>query len=280
MVSAVKVPRKYVSLNESNWAEVRALWEVGDSTLEDLSARFGVSLRTIQAHLKKHGSAKGPRSRCDGGGNQREDLRGRVRRSGAHQAPRKGTAREGLHRRVAVARLIMAQLDAVQEDPTQISLATNAMKMLSLAAAALERANDMNWRCLGLDRDGARGAGCPRPDRGGCRRHQGVADARDQGTADSSANLSRTCRKPTIFRSRSSTAPRSSSTRMVIAGNASHHRSSQVSPRRLAFKVWSYRPRWAFLARVRLSVSSHSSFAICSGSIPMSCQKAASLPQW
>ena len=38
------------------------MWEVGDSTLEDLAARFGVSLRTIQAHVKKHGSVKGSKA--------------------------------------------------------------------------------------------------------------------------------------------------------------------------------------------------------------------------
>ncbi len=41
---------------------MRALWEAGDHGLAELSDRYGVSPRTIQAHLKKLGSAKGAKA--------------------------------------------------------------------------------------------------------------------------------------------------------------------------------------------------------------------------
>jgi hypothetical protein len=55
--------RKYTRLSESAWAEAGALWEVGDSSLEELSERFGISKRALQFHFSKHDVKKGAKSR-------------------------------------------------------------------------------------------------------------------------------------------------------------------------------------------------------------------------
>lgn len=51
--------RRYRRLLPAQEAELRALWEAGASTAEDLAVRFGMSRRGIQAALSRLGARKG-----------------------------------------------------------------------------------------------------------------------------------------------------------------------------------------------------------------------------
>src|SRR5215217_7570807 len=54
--------RKYTRLTPKAWAEIEALWQVGEVTLAELSDRYEVSQRALQAHFHKHGITKGEKS--------------------------------------------------------------------------------------------------------------------------------------------------------------------------------------------------------------------------
>ena len=54
--------RKYVRLLPSVWAEICALWEIGDVTLPDLAERYSVHTRTLQAYFAKHKIIKGSKA--------------------------------------------------------------------------------------------------------------------------------------------------------------------------------------------------------------------------
>jgi len=45
------------------WVQVRAEWEIGEASLEELSHKHGVSRRALQMHFKKHGCEKGSQSK-------------------------------------------------------------------------------------------------------------------------------------------------------------------------------------------------------------------------
>jgi AcrR family transcriptional regulator len=149
----MKTKRKYQRLTPSTWAKICAEWEVGDVTLAELSDRFGVNKRTLQAHFSKHEVVKGSRAaqlasavkqelfelELDG----KDDLTQRARE-----------ARESAYKNaVTVEKLIMGQLALAQRDPTQAFKAAGAVKLLSLAAAGLERLHNLKWAALGLNRD-------------------------------------------------------------------------------------------------------------------------------
>src|SRR4051794_36820801 len=51
--------RKYNRLTPTTWAEIRAHWETGEVTLQELSHQHGISTRTLQAHFEKAGTVKG-----------------------------------------------------------------------------------------------------------------------------------------------------------------------------------------------------------------------------
>lgn len=153
--------RKYVRLSPSEWAEVRALWEVGDHTLEELSAKFGVSPRGLQAHFRKFGTVKG---------SQAAELAAAVREEVFRQElddpdlliVRAKDVRESAYRNALVIEdLLMAQLQAAQRDPSQAFKAASAVKTLSLASAALERLHGLKRAALGLDRNAVMGEQLP-----------------------------------------------------------------------------------------------------------------------
>jgi hypothetical protein len=55
--------RKYKRLAAAEWAEARGLWETGEATLEELSLRFGITERALQAHFRKHSTIKGSKAK-------------------------------------------------------------------------------------------------------------------------------------------------------------------------------------------------------------------------
>jgi hypothetical protein len=58
----MKTKRKYQRLAPSVWAKICGQWEIGDVTLAELSDRFGVNTRTLQAHFAKHAVVKGSKA--------------------------------------------------------------------------------------------------------------------------------------------------------------------------------------------------------------------------
>src|SRR5215213_7419818 len=59
MPETTPTKRKYTRLSPSRWAEIEALWQVGDLTLAELADAHGVSPRSIQDHMAKRGIIKG-----------------------------------------------------------------------------------------------------------------------------------------------------------------------------------------------------------------------------
>lgn len=152
--------RKYVKLDEQQWAQLEAEYSIGDATLEELSHRHGVSIRAIQYRLKERGISKGSaapalapavsrRSHADN--NDVLDLaeKARIVRQDRFDAAD------------LIERLIVAQLDAAQADPSAAAKMAGTFKALSLAAAALERTSALKNSALGIADDSILGRELP-----------------------------------------------------------------------------------------------------------------------
>ncbi|KMO43603.1 hypothetical protein VQ03_07635 [Methylobacterium tarhaniae] len=161
MSIAAASKRRYVVLRADQWREVEALWEAGDATLPELSQRFGVTERTLQAHFAKHGTVKGSaakalavkvtaRVQAEQAADV-EDLveRAKVIRDATYTAAEK------------VERMIVASLDAAAADPGQTYAAAASVKMLANAAAALERLHALKKSALGINDDDMTNADLP-----------------------------------------------------------------------------------------------------------------------
>jgi hypothetical protein len=145
--------RKYTRLSESAWAEARALWEVGDSSLEELTKRFGVSKRALQFHFSKHALSKGSKSSELAAAVEMEVLRRELPDKEILVQRAKNIKERTYANSQAIENLVMAQLDLAKKDPSQAYKAASAMKMLSLAASTLERTHRLTKTALGLDKE-------------------------------------------------------------------------------------------------------------------------------
>src|SRR5665647_1005554 len=149
----MKTKRKYQRLTPSTWAKICAEWEIGDVTLAELSDRFGVNKRTLQAHFSKHEVVKGTKA-AELASAVKEELFKLELDDKDDLTQRAKETRESAYRNaVTVETLIMAQLELAQKDPSQAFKAAGAVKLLSLAAAGLERLHNLKWTALGMNRD-------------------------------------------------------------------------------------------------------------------------------
>jgi hypothetical protein len=147
--------RKYTRLSESAWAEVRALWEVGDTSLEELSARFDISKRALQLHFAKHDVKKGAKARELAAAVEMEVFRAELTDKELLVDRAKDIKERTYVNAQAIENLVMSQLQQAQKEPAHAYKATTAVKMLALAAAALERLHHLKKSALGLDKDAA-----------------------------------------------------------------------------------------------------------------------------
>jgi len=145
--------RAYNRLSPAVWAEIRALWETGESTLDELAFRYSITTRALQSHFHKNDTKKGAKAMIIAAevkeavfADSFEDRETKIAKGRETRATDFANASK-------IESLIMVQVDEAQKDPTSAFRASAALKALSLAAQALERTSAMKWRSLGLDRD-------------------------------------------------------------------------------------------------------------------------------
>ncbi|KAB1068554.1 hypothetical protein [Methylobacterium planeticum] len=152
-VTAQPEKRRYIKLTEDRWAEVEALWSSGSATLPELAHRFGVTERGLQAHFSKLGLEKGSAAKA-----LAAQVVSRVRAEREAQvdtlAERALAIGQTTYDHAAkVERMIVDRLDAAAADPDQTFAAAAAVKMLTNAAAALERLHTLKRSALGITDD-------------------------------------------------------------------------------------------------------------------------------
>lgn len=152
MTPTTKISRKYTKLAPTTWAEIRALWQTGDPTLEELSVRFGVTTRTLQAHFEKHKTVKGEKAKEIAIAVREAVHAEYLETSDAVIAKAKEARASAFNNAEIIEGLVMAQLSAAQTDPAAAFRASAAIKTLALAAQALERIQCIKTAALGLDR--------------------------------------------------------------------------------------------------------------------------------
>lgn len=145
--------RKYTRLLPSQWAEIAAYWESGDHSLAELSESYGVSTRAIQDHLSKLGCKKGAKAAEMAAAAKEQVFRAELGDQDTIVARARETRERTYSNATRIEDLIMAQLELAQKDPAQAYKAAAAIKMLSLAASAVERLHDTKSRVLGVDKD-------------------------------------------------------------------------------------------------------------------------------
>lgn len=161
MSNAAAGKRRYTKLSEDRWVEVEALWSAGAATLTDLSQRFGPTERALQARFARRGIEKGAAAAA-----LAIEVTARVQAERAAdveglttKARQIGDATYAAAEKVE--RMIVASIDAAAADPGQIYAAAARVKMLTNAAAALERLYALKRKSLGINDDDMTNADLP-----------------------------------------------------------------------------------------------------------------------
>ena len=144
--------RAYNRLSPAVWAEICALWETGEATLDELSSRYSITTRALQSHFHKNGTMKGAKAMIIASEVKEAIFADSFEDREAKIAKGRETRATDFANACKIQSLIMAQVDEAQKDPTAAFRASGAIKALSLAAQALERTTAMKWRALGLER--------------------------------------------------------------------------------------------------------------------------------
>ncbi|RQT26043.1 hypothetical protein [Burkholderia contaminans] len=138
------------ALTEKQRAEVIALWQSGDATLEELGERFGRTPRALMMMFSKAGVKKGEK---------RAEVHAAVQQKVAEQIAGDATIIAGKIRETkdshysaakVIAQLIQNQLVKAQRDGQAFATVQNEIKTLKLAAEALSICRAERFEVLGI----------------------------------------------------------------------------------------------------------------------------------
>jgi hypothetical protein len=145
--------RKYVRLSPAVWAEIRALWAIGEATLAGLSNRYGVSTRALQMHFDKEGVTKGSQARAVAASVEAKVFEAMLRDED-QTVQRAIDVREAAYRNaILLENMIVARLEAASRDPEATFATASALKAFAVAAQALERLHGLKRAALGINDD-------------------------------------------------------------------------------------------------------------------------------
>jgi hypothetical protein len=145
--------RNYNRLAPSTWAEICALWEIGDVTLPELAERYSVSTRTLQTHFAKHKVEKGSKAAALATSVKEEIYDTGLGDKDLTIQRARETREKAYKNACAVEEQIMGTVDAMGSASSKTLGLTSKLKALALAAAGLERIHGLKFRALGLDKD-------------------------------------------------------------------------------------------------------------------------------
>lgn len=145
--------RQYNRLATSTWAEICALWEIGDVTLVELAERYSVSTRTLQTHFAKHKVEKGSKAAALATSVKKEIYDFGLGDKDLTIERARETREKAYKNACAVEDQIMGTVDAMGNASSKTLGLTSKLKALALAAAGLERIHGLKFRALGLDND-------------------------------------------------------------------------------------------------------------------------------
>jgi hypothetical protein len=145
--------RNYNRLVPSTWAEICALWEIGDVTLPEMAERYSVSTRTLQTHFAKHKVEKGSKAAALATSVKEEIYDTGLGDKDLTIQRARETREKAYKNACAVEEQIMGTVDAMGKASSKTLGLTSKLKALALAAAGLERIHGLKSRALGLDKD-------------------------------------------------------------------------------------------------------------------------------
>lgn len=137
------------------WAEMEALWALGEITRDEIAKRLDVTPTAVTMHMKKNGVVRGSKAE-----EHRKAISEKVTEAAVSDATiyaQRIKETKDIHYKMAehLAKSAFAEILAAQRDKTPLSVATSNLKALDAAVTVIGKARAERWAVLGLDRPDA-----------------------------------------------------------------------------------------------------------------------------
>lgn len=140
-------------LTPKEWAQVKAIWEAGEMTLEELAAKYNIRRETLGRRFKKEGVVKGSKAERFGE-KVHDDLAKRIKEENEVLAQRiRQTKEENFLWLSSISKLTMQTVADARKNGQPMSMVYPELKALEKAAQILRITRDQLWVVLGLDKD-------------------------------------------------------------------------------------------------------------------------------
>lgn len=151
-MSAPSTAKTVKRLTPRQWAEIEALWESGETTLEQLATKFGRDKSSIQRYLTKHKIIKGSNV-AENKAAIKEAVTASIVDDATILASRiRETNEEHYKMSSAMAKLAWSEILTAKKDNKAFSTIKDNLKSLDLAMNVLSKARIERYAVLGLDK--------------------------------------------------------------------------------------------------------------------------------
>lgn len=142
--------KKSNRLTGKQWAEIEALWECGEVTIEDLAAKYGKSKTCFTRHFSKHKIMKGSKLRKAA---IKESVAASVNDESVIAKRIKETKDDHYKMAAALGKLTWAEIMKARADKIPYSAIKDNLKALESAANILMKTRMERFAVLGLDKE-------------------------------------------------------------------------------------------------------------------------------
>ncbi|MFT4064284.1 hypothetical protein [Paraburkholderia sp.] len=151
--TAPATPEKHSRLTSRQWAEAEALWESGDVTYAQLTARFGKHKSTFVDHFRRKGVRRGSKKEEHAAAVKEEVKKASIDEATVLAARIKETKEEHYKMASGLAKLTWNEILKAKADGLPFGSVLNNLKSLDSAMTVLKKAREERWAVLGLDKD-------------------------------------------------------------------------------------------------------------------------------
>lgn len=148
-----KTSRKRAPLSKKAWAQISALWAIGEVTLTDLSDKFNVAPETISRKMKALGVTKGERAEEHAAEVKKEVEQASIDDAKVTASRIKETKEEHYRNSRALAGAAMRVLADATKKNLPLATAEPDLKAIERAIKIQDSALKQRWTILGLDKD-------------------------------------------------------------------------------------------------------------------------------
>ena len=143
--------KKAVQIKPKEWAEIEILWETGNTTLRELSERFGRVEETFSRYFARKGIKKGSKA-AEHAEKVREEVSKSIVSDASIIASRiRDTKEEHYKLSASISKLAWNELNTARKDGVQYETKLNNLRALKTAMDIVKIAREERWTVLGLN---------------------------------------------------------------------------------------------------------------------------------